>query len=371
VSRATRWTVAALLPLLVAVTGSAQEATGSVVVLSVSYADGRVASHIVSTRGGGSWTPYFPKVAEWRSDDGLAVSAVNLRYALEEKGVRVRISLFLGTPQQKEIDVATVLVARHELVVVEALSSYGVNPVKLSVTDVEAPTLYPPQVENKTAALHVESVEIVDAPRPGYRVTVRNYSSKPVLSFAVETANGAQRALSGRQGARDGTSVAAGDTHTFTINSDRPYDSIRITGLMFEDGSIEGDASGVATTRLVHFGRRIQLSRVLELLKGSGQRFAGPADAIASLSSQVERLSVLPDAASLRAARHLFPSDRNVSSAEMTRGAISTGMLDVRQGVVGDLKSAPRDRDAFAAWLTEITAQYQKWYLRFVTLTTD
>jgi hypothetical protein len=44
-------------------------------------------------------------------------------------------------------------------------------------------------------------------------------------------------------------------------------------------------------------------------------------------------------------------------------------MLEVRKGVLGDLQEAPRDREAFAGWLREITAQYTRWYLRFIELT--
>jgi hypothetical protein len=80
---------------------------------------------------------------------------------------------------------------------------------------------------------------------------------------------------------------------------------------------------------------------------------------------------VLPDTRLLEQGARLLPDNGPFTSTETIQGAISAGMLDVRQGVVSDLKSAPRERQALAEWLTEITSQYRKWYLRFTDLTND
>ena len=41
----------------------------------------------------------------------------------------------------------------------------------------------------------------------------------------------------------------------------------------------------------------------------------------------------------------------------------------VRDGVLSDLESSPRDSAAFEPWLKEIASRYQQWHLRFIELT--
>src|SRR5688572_1887736 len=90
-------------------------------VLSITYSDGRTARRIITVTPSNAWTPMFPKDAQWRSPDGLAVSAIYYQHVLEDGGVRVAIAVVLGSPPQKEIDVARVLVTPENPVRVTAL----------------------------------------------------------------------------------------------------------------------------------------------------------------------------------------------------------------------------------------------------------
>jgi hypothetical protein len=94
-----------------------------------------------------------------------------------------------------------------------------------------------------------------------------------------------------------------------------------------------------------------------------------PASTLASLSARIEALSVLPDAKARQSAAGLLPPNGPAGSTEAIDGVLAAAMLEVRKGVLGDLQQAPRDRDAFAGWLRELTAQYARWYLRFIELT--
>ena len=339
-------------------------------VLTITYADGRAVPHLITTRWSGAWTPMFPKNRDWRSPEGLSVTAVNYKHRIEGPGVRVNVSVFLGQPRQKELSVASVVVAPDERVRIDALSEFGVAPVVLSIGEFVPTTLYHPQFENKTAALQVESVDILTDDAPGYRITVRNLSSKPVMTFHVESYEGRQRRGMGRQGHRDGTPAARpGETFSFRIDADRTRDLIRITGLMFEDGTIEGDAGGVAIARVVYAGRRQQLQRVLELFgPASRTPIADPAATIVSLASRIEAFGVLSDEKSREWGAHLLPPDGPFTSVAEIDGAFSAGLEEVRSGVLSDLRSAPRDA-SFERWLKEITALYSRWYLRFIELT--
>lgn len=341
------------------------------VVLTITYADGRIARHVITAKPTNAWTPLFPRSADWRSPEGLPVTAINYQHVAESNGVRVRISLFLGTPHQKEIAVANVLVTPDHPMRVTGLEPFGVEPVSLALGAFEPRLLPPPRVENKTAALHIESVEMSADARPGYHIQVRNYSAKPVMTFAVETFRGDRPALSGRRGERDGSPVVPpGGTYTFFLGTENPLDVLTISGLMFEDGSVEGDAAGVAPTRLIYLGRRVQLDEVVRIYGEAAKTpVAEPAAAIATLAARVEALSVLTDPRTRSFGVSLLPPNGPVMSSQALDGAISAAMLDVRKGVLSDLENAPRDRDGFTRWLQQITAQYFASYQRFIELT--
>ena len=341
------------------------------VVLSITYGDGRTARHIVGAKPTRSWTPYFPKTAEWRSPEGLAVTAINYVQSPERGGVRVTISLFLGSPHQKEISVAHVLVTPENPVRVSALEPFGVEPVLLALADFDRRALPPPRVENKTAALQIESVEMADESRPGYHIRVRNVSNTPVLSFFIDSFRDGKPALSSRRVERDGSPiVAARATHTFFLGTEHPLDVFRITGLMFEDGSVEGDAADVATTRVVHLGRRLQLARAIAILQeAAGNGTDDVAAAVAAIRRRFEALPALGDAGSRSFGASLLPADGHSTPAGSLETALAAGLVDVRKGVLSDLQDAPQERGAFTQWLRDITAQYQTWHQRFADLT--
>jgi hypothetical protein len=283
----------------------------------------------------------------------------------------VAIAVVLGSPPQKEIDVARLLVTPGNPVRVAALEQFGVEPVALSLSAFDPRVLPPPRVENKTAALHIESVEMSDGDRPGYRIGVRNDSTQPVLSFFVDSFRDGRPALSGRRGERDGTPVVLpGETYTFFLGTEHPLDLLRVTGLMFEDGTVEGDAVGVALTRVVFAGRRLQLGKVVAIFQEALRAPSiEPMSILAALSARIEALPVLPDARARQSAAGLLPPSGPAASTEMLDGTLAAAMLEVRKGVLGDLQEAPRDREVFTGWLREITAQYTRWYLRFIELT--
>ena len=340
-------------------------------VLSITYGDGRTARHVITASPTGAWTPMFPRRAQWRSPEGLAVTAINYRHVLEDGGVGVTISVVLGSPPQKEVDVTRVLVTPENPVPVTALEQFGVEPLVLSLSAFDPRLLPPPRVENKTAALHIESVEMSGGDRPGYRIAVRNYSKQPVLSFFVDSFRDGRPALSGRRGERDGTPVVLPDnTYTFFLGTEHPLDLLRVTGLMFEDGTVEGDVGGVAITRVVFAGRRLQLGQVMTIFQEALRAPSiDPIQILASLSARIEALPVLPDAEARQFAFGLLPPNALLTSAETIDGALAAAMLEVRKGVLGDLQEAPRDGEAFAGWLREASAQYARWHLRFIELT--
>ena len=143
---------------------------------------------------------------------------------------------------------------------------------------------------------------------------------------------------------------------------------LSITGLMFEDGGVEGDASAVATTRLTYLGRWAQLGKVLALLNAAASaETARSPNTIATLRASAEALPVVAGAELREKGRTLLPYGASLTADEIT-GSISAAMADTRRGVASDLQSAPTDLQSFAPWLQELSRKYAEWHMRFAQL---
>jgi hypothetical protein len=142
-----------------------------------------------------------------------------------------------------------------------------------------------------------------------------------------------------------------------------------ITGLLFEDGTIEGDAAGVWLAPLTYLGRRAQLHLVVELFSRTSMAGRPPTEVIQSLSSAVESLPVVVDPRLGQAAADLLPPSGQIISPQAIDGTLSAALAEVRRGVLSDLQSAPHEPEAFGRWLTEIREQYRAGHQRFVALT--
>ena len=201
------------------------------------------------------------------------------------------------------------VIERGTPVIVDALRSVGVAPVTLRFTALSPTTLYPPAVLNRTAGLDVVSIEVLQEPNPRYEVTVRNVSSQPALNFHVVARRGDRRALFGNQGHRDASPViAANGAYSFVLDPAREmrsnsgewaptsHDTIEITSVLWEDGTIEGDPEPMAAVLASTWGEprswlaRLQCSRQCAALRIPRRRDS-------RCKGQIERLSIEPDTA--------------------------------------------------------------------------
>src|SRR5262245_38498298 len=142
--------------------------------LLIQYADGRKSTLPLSTSGRGAWTPMFPRIDGAATDrDGLELKALQYEQAPDPQGLTVTVALLYGTPHQKRIQVAAVRVTGEEPVRVDALESFGVKPVLLSLVPLPVAMLHLPSVMTPSSMLEV-TVEIVTTPMPAYHATIVN-----------------------------------------------------------------------------------------------------------------------------------------------------------------------------------------------------
>jgi hypothetical protein len=329
-------------------------------VLVTTFADGRTTHTIVTRRPRSSWTPLFPRLPGWRAASDLpAITALKFVRTLGDRNtVTVAVAVLRGVAREREDPIATVVVGPNDVVTIEALRGVGVAPVTLSLTALGDTTLHQPQVVNRTAGLEVTDIELVMTPRPHYRISVTNVSSQPAVNFHVAAHQGGQRALSGNRGNRDASAIIApGDTYSFDLDASSgapptaagwaplPHDVIEIAAVLWEDGTIEGEAAPMAAALSLYRGRHIQLTRGLALLRAA-RDVSAPATARTRLQAQIERLPVEPDEAVLSGARERLQHLEDVDFAAVA-GALRTAMAETRKGMLDDLSEAPDGAAAF------------------------
>ena len=252
--------------------------------LVVRFVDGRSQFNLASARRSSFWTPAFPKIAGWKTPDGdLPITALQLAWQLTGRDIHVDVSVLRGSPHQREDAVASVTVVPGAHVVVDALRAFGVQPVDLSMAVAAPLTPFVPSVVSITPDLEISAVDVVSAPYVGYRITVRNLTSKSIANFRFMSYRGTARALSGVPRSDGGRpAMGPGESFTFAINltsgriddeplTPRPLDVIEIQSVLFADGTIVGDATNAAARRAIasDAGRRAQLLRAIDVLNSA------------------------------------------------------------------------------------------------------
>jgi len=207
-------------------------------------------------------------------------------------------------------------------------------PARLSVTSV-----------SKGIVVRVEPLAVNAS---SYRVVVVNRSTRSLLAIQYEAFRGVNRVTKGRRRAERNEPIApVGREYAFDIQPGAPVDRIAITGLLWDDGTIEGDGALAADERMFDIGKSVQLLRAIKLL----QAFSDPRaeDAIRAFREQVAAL----------------PMTADVPVEESAR----TGMQQVKDALLEDLdhfEHAPpgRPRVSFATWIADTTAAYEDWLAR-------
>lgn len=303
------WIVASCIVLITPATEAAQRPPSASVeparlALVIRYADGRITTHLVGTKPASMWTPEFPRrtVAPLRPSPLPPVWALQFAQVLEGEQARVSVSLLVHDAV-KQIDVATVTVARGGEVPVDALREYGLESVTLSLIDVAPVTPFMPTLESVTPDLRFDAAEVIAAPYPGYRLTLQNVSSVAVANVHVQTYRGTQKATSSLPvGVHGQPLMRPGGQYVLTVTvtggrvgpdvaawSPEPLDRIVIDSVLWDDGTTTGAQSRAFAMIPVEAGQRLQLVRIVEIFRDA---LSSPAIDLAAIE---RRLRVLPD----------------------------------------------------------------------------
>jgi hypothetical protein len=286
-----------------------------------------------------------------RLPGGPPVDTLVLNFSREGPGARVTVYVHRGGEQSREsIRVAEYLVGEGQEYVVARLAAYGVEPLRLSVVRRVGVELTPPRVVNRARAVEVGELK-VRAEVPSFELVLRNASDKDVRAVEIEEYRGMMR--KGPPPMYDWKTMPPlkpGETWKVTLefgwNSKEtpeghvvePPDRVVINSVLFADGSYKGDPLFAARAEAFRAGRRTQLGRVLELVRGAGWS-PGPdaREAARELAARVELLECVAEWADVTelAGRYTFARGEEL---DRLKNQIEAGMRWQRSAVLGELR---------------------------------
>jgi hypothetical protein len=325
--------------------------------LTVTYSDGRIAPRIV-TPYGASWSPNFPHRPDAPKRDGLALSGLKVEHRAEADGVVVTVSLAYGQPAQHIVQVTTIRLRDSQTVRVEALTSFGVDPITLAL-DAAAPALVVvPKATSVSAMLDV-TVDLLSNDLPLYEVTLQNRSTVAITALAFRAYRGETAVLSGMRGHnRSFPALEAGGRLQFKTQAARHegpqgFDRFEVTGVLWSDGTLEGDATLATHQRSLTIGRANQLRRIVALLRENGGA------TVSEIRAAVEKLPVNLSDGEVQA---IAAS----GGGNLDRSYIEAGQSYVRTAVLDDLKAYIETQSAnpnapAPLWVRDAMSSYSAW----------
>lgn len=269
-------------------------------IIQVISADSRPAAPIVlrTERSSGFWGSNFPRIKDWQQPaNEQPAQVLNFEANLIGDKAEVIVSVFKGR-RFGEIHepVGTFILGEGESAKVSGITRYGFEPLTLKFIAVPNAIADVPLVSNPSASLRTIVSPIV-ATVPTINVKLINDSTKAIMALSWHTVAGKQIRMVATPQGRYGKPLigANGGEYELAIPEERPGNfagslSFVIQAVIYEDGSVEGDASvgaGVMSgTRL----RKQALTRLVPLLQAAAQARSEPLD-LPALIAQVDAVT--------------------------------------------------------------------------------
>ena len=332
--------------------------------LVVTYSDGWRVPRLLTTRGR-IWGYKFPKQPNPPTHEGLPLVALGIDHVVD-RDVVVTVSLRYGTHESRVVEVAKVRLTGAEPVRVAELEGFGVDPILLSLDAFPPPLLVQPTVSSASTLLDA-SVELTRNDLPIYRVTFRNRSQRAVMAVAYRTYRGETATLLGRRTTNRSTPIIGPSSdYSFTLaagSGETPgFDRFEVFGVLWDDGTVEGDLTLKASEGAMTIGYAQQLRRVLAVLTEAVPATGSTSEpkSLAQLRAALDALPIAVDEGESDPARNLVGQDPQT---------VMNGQAQVKRAVLQDLdayvKAHPGAAQSSArAWLDGARPGYVAWLRR-------
>ncbi|MDT7778897.1 MAG: hypothetical protein QOC99_1409 [Acidobacteriota bacterium] len=287
--------------------------------------------------------------SRWRSDTHIDRAALFFR----RDGERVRVTVFIYGDENSSNDgvkVAEYVMGEGEGRAVTQLADYGIEPLRVAVVRRAEVKLTPPRVENRTSAVEVTAIDVHENV-PSFELTLRNASDKNIRAVEIREMRG--RMSKGPPPLFDwrGMSlIEPGKTWKVTLefgwnskmtpegHAVEPPDRVVINSVLFSDGGYEGDSLFAARAEAFKSGRRIQLTRLLEIMREWREPPGIDTREVArELGARVEALECTAEWTAVTELAGLYPLVRG-EELDKVKSSIEAGMEWQRSAVLNELK---------------------------------
>ena len=299
----------------------------------------------------------------------------------EGDGVRVKVFALMDRFHEQEVLLGDYLLRAGEKAAVEAMRTYGYEPMEVRVVRVtRAPAHLPVAMSAVPSVVVVGVEENQQANFPAYKVTLRNVSDRDITRLEVRTYRGGKgSSVQWPRAEQNRPLLKAGGVYELKVmggggglRSPEGYtpsapDSVEVISAVFADESYEGERRSAVSHIVGLRGQKMQLVRALALLGSAAEG----TDARAALD-EFERRARALDREAPAAVEDLPAAIPGVAQREYEgmRVSVEGGLDQVRKELLKDIQEyrQARERSAesqpYGAWLGELRKKYEAWLSR-------
>lgn len=367
--------------------GDLARQTPTGLVLEIVYYKNTAPAYQVISRAdgkpGSAWYGRFGRIQNWQLPAGqLPIRAVNIVSRLDGEVASVSVSLLRGVRfHEQETMVGTYQLRENESVAIQELELFGVEPFRIGVKRIAPAVPNQPAVKSLAKSLEIVGIEPLTSTLPSYKLTLRNLSDKNIMALRIEIRSGGVAAMTSmRQGQQGLPLIKAGAF--FETNQPLKTRAVRTPGgfapdspisqetviraLVFEDGSYEGDPGSAAEFKTFTLGRKLALSRLLEVcaaMEGTEQLGQERVARVAVFRDRLRALSGEIDEAALSELMREFPTLTGTETH--LKSAAEVALHHVRKELLDDLAAFEKDHPSdFQSWLAKVEERYRLWLAR-------
>ena len=340
------------------------------------------------------------QLPDWKQPAGVPpLARLRIRSLMEGDAVRIRVSAVfddsypVDSPGPKygarEEPVASYLAKEGESITVRELERFGFEPLLLKVVKAkprleEQALAFQPEVVSKLKSVEVFAFGIDPSSPTWFSLSLRNLTSKNITALEIyETEQGRRGGGSqmSMQSAPDRPVIAAGAVYETQVSVGGSRGRMTPQGLVpepqqqltfvvgtvvFDDGTYEGEAEVAARIEARQVGRRLQLARVVSLLKDIPDApEQGAMATLQKLKSQVSSLRIDVDASIISELLARYPSLADEHRRERLMAEVMDGLRSGREEVLHQIKEFEQSSERasggidFRTWLSRTKERYE------------
>lgn len=299
-------------------TGQSNPSQPTHLALEVNFYSGEPPSYVTvppaNSRPGGCWYARFKRVPNWSPPAASeTVRAVNIQGILAGDLVRVSVSVFLGAKFDEERQLAVHPLHEGERITLRELTEFGIEPFEIALVRVASVPVGLPQFVSKVKSIELVTIQTTLSTLPTYQLALRNLSTKNVSALVIKVRQGDRILLQGMPQGNEGRPllvangvseliVPAATNASATPAGYQPAtatdQTLEITQVAFDDGSVEGEPGPATHYALLVKARKIQLGKVIDLFQTALQDDSS--DTLRALERFEEKMAVLDPSGGVR-----------------------------------------------------------------------